>query len=560
MTRSAILLLVTMLVAPASAQIPAPYLETFDSGARGVADCLPGGVGSLPAGWNDGGGSGAFTVNLGSTVSPGTGPADDVTGGGLYVYAETSNGCNLGRFVLVSPQVNVSALVSSSLHLRAHLLGANIGVLSIEELDGASGQWHRIASYGNASFGDVWNVIEVPLGARAGPDLCQVRFIYEGASGFAGDLALDQISFGNAGAPVLPPIVPMAPEFETNGPESTLEIDGGQSAAVPTGAFARLDLRSNLVGNPYELLVSEGAAIGLSRGGLATSGLQTFNVSFLPGRSFGLNQLVFGGVLQHPGSVSYSILAGRVFQGVAQQIVADPGQVDGFSLSAPAEIETLLVRGANRLMLTDDGFATIGLMGPGIPFAGTVFTSVTVNANFNLSFGGANNSFSATVGAALGNATVGAWTDGNPAAGGFVSWSEAPNGFAAFWDDVPYFGETVGNSLGVAVEANGTVAMDLSLWRPNPLNASSTGDALFFGLSGGSIVGATDAGPSSFGAGLSGGNASPTDMIYRFLTGLGLAGEATPGLMDDIASLQTGSGILVFSPGLAAGSYGWVGL
>lgn len=548
------LLLVALLTSQAVAQI-APYAENFDSGTRGAADCLLTGTGTFPAGWTDGGGTGSFTVWSGGTGSPSTGPADDLTGGGQYVFTEASNGCSSSEFILLSPNVDISRLANPTLRTNLHLRGTNIGTILIEEADGMGG-WIQIDSL-SGSGGDQWIEVQAPLMGAGG--FSQVRYRVTGATGFSADVAIDNVSFDERFlAP--PPPVPTAPEFQSNSSESTLLADGGTFSNQETGSFFSIDSTSSLVGLPYEIYAQVGRSVGLSDGGLSTAGFQTFNLSLNPATTVGVNQLLFGTVLPHPGAINFQVFAGSEFSTSAQQLVAAPANADGFTLSAAVTIESTVVRGVNRLSLIDDDAANITLTTP-IPFMGTLFSDLWVNSNFLITFGGADIDFSPSVVDALNdNARLAAWTDGDPSSGGRVSWTEDAAGFTVYYDGVPFFGESIGNSLAIRIDGAGVCTLDFAGWAVNPLNSVASGDRLFIGLSGGLLNGATDAGPTPFRAGGSGGNTAGTNMIYNFFSSNDLGGQITPGLANDIASLLTGGGLLQFTPGLNPGEYSWAGL
>lgn len=551
----ATMLLVAALATTASAQI-APYTENFDGATTGAANCLLSGTGTFPAGWTDGAGTGSFTVWSGATGSSLTGPSDDVTGGGNYVYTETSGGCNTNEFILVSPNVDISALAIPTLRTNVHLFGSDIGTLVIEESDGMGG-WIQLDSISGA-IGNRWVEIQAPLTGVMG--FAQVRYRVFGAASFGADAAIDEVSFDER-FPAPPPPAPVAPEFQSNSAESELLADGGTFSNLGTGSFFSIDSNSTLVGLPYEIFAQVGNAVGLSEGGLSTAGLQTFNLSLNPATTVGVNQLLFGTILPHPGTINFQVFAGSAFTTSAQQLVADPANADGYVLSAAVTIEATLVRGANQISLFDDDTENIALTTP-VPFMGTLFSDVWVNSNGSISFGGGDTDFSASLLDALNDdARLAAWTDFNPSAGGFVSWTEDASGFTAYYDGVPFFGESVGTNLAITIDTAGVGTLDFAGYVANPLTGGSfTGDAMFIGVSGGLLNTATDGGATAFSAGGTGANVLATDMLYNFIDPTAMSAQATPGLPDDIASLQGAGGLLQFVPGVNAGEYSWVGL
>jgi hypothetical protein len=67
--------------------------------------------------------------NLG-TPSIGTGPSDDVTGGGYYLYTEATGNSN-SRAMLYSTCVDITALTSPALIFSYHMLGGAMGTLHV---------------------------------------------------------------------------------------------------------------------------------------------------------------------------------------------------------------------------------------------------------------------------------------------------------------------------------------------------------------------------------------------------------------------------------------------
>jgi hypothetical protein len=90
----------------------APYFENFDLGSGT---------------WNQGG----WMLNSFGTTSTGTGPTDDMTGGGNYMYYETS-GLTAGTapITLTSECLDISTLASACLSFNYHMFGPTIGTLS----------------------------------------------------------------------------------------------------------------------------------------------------------------------------------------------------------------------------------------------------------------------------------------------------------------------------------------------------------------------------------------------------------------------------------------------
>ena len=101
----------------------APYFTSFDFGfplcwTQGSADIFD------------------WTLDANGTTSSNTGPSDDLTGGGNYMYIETSSPRTQGDFaVLHSPNIDLSALTVPELRFYSHMYGQTIDSLVIDISD-----------------------------------------------------------------------------------------------------------------------------------------------------------------------------------------------------------------------------------------------------------------------------------------------------------------------------------------------------------------------------------------------------------------------------------------
>ena len=97
-----------------------PYLENFDLG--------------FPACWSqvttD---TWDWTLDANGTPSSNTGPSDDVTGGGNYMFIETSNSYPTGSTAsLLSTPLDISTLTIPELRFFSHMYGSQTGTLVVE--------------------------------------------------------------------------------------------------------------------------------------------------------------------------------------------------------------------------------------------------------------------------------------------------------------------------------------------------------------------------------------------------------------------------------------------
>ena len=165
----------------------APLTENFDAG---FSPCWSQELVSDDFDW---------TLNDDDTPSNGTGPDDDVSIGGNYMYTEASNPRDDGDFaIMYSEQIDLSNLTNPKLSFYTHMYGSAIGELQIDMFDGNSyvPVFNKIGEYG-----DVWVEESVLLNAPTN----YVHFRITGILGvdangdtWPGDIAIDEFSVINA--------------------------------------------------------------------------------------------------------------------------------------------------------------------------------------------------------------------------------------------------------------------------------------------------------------------------------------------------------------------------
>lgn len=329
----------------------------------------------------------------------------------------------------------------------------------------------------------------------------------------------------------------VAPPFQLNSPESSLDFDGVQSNGQSQGTSVRcfgestsFTAATTLVGNPAEIVYDLGAGVaGPNFPAILTgSGSQVVNVNL----TSPFVAYFFGGTapnfLPHPGVVSLTLTTPAAALTVsAQQVVFDPSNLDGIALSQAGGLEAT-AGGTAAGPVGDDSFVNLSLLGSPlcgsapISFYGTSYTDINVVSNGRVMFGAGDVDFSSSVAEALAdNPFVGAWTDLNPAAGGTISTSVLPTGeYSVDYNAVPYFGSANTATFSVIFDpATGLVTIDgLAGIVPDTGN-------MFLGLSGGNIAGATDPGAADYSL-TAGVSLNATDMIYEF----GTVGSLAPGI------------------------------
>jgi Metallo-peptidase family M12B Reprolysin-like/GEVED domain/MAM domain, meprin/A5/mu/Secretion system C-terminal sorting domain/Fibronectin type III domain len=164
-----------------------PYLETFDAG-----------IGAWTQATGD---DGDWTLNSDDTPSTGTGPSNDITGGGNYFYTEAStDGLDANATVmLVSPCFDLTSVTSGVFSFYYHMLGDNIGSLDLEVTIDDGANWINVFSE-SGNIGDVWNAQNIDISSYFG-EIVKFRFIGLTGNDFSSDIAIDHIGIGDALVP-----------------------------------------------------------------------------------------------------------------------------------------------------------------------------------------------------------------------------------------------------------------------------------------------------------------------------------------------------------------------
>ena len=146
--------------------IPTPYCENFDDG--------------LPSYWSNNG----WTLDANGTPSNSTGPSDDISGGGNYMYYEVSG--SPPNSVSLSVCLDISTLTSPTLAFYYHMNGSAVGTLDV--IANGSNIWSISGSQGNQ-----WNTAQIDLSAYTGSSSVNIEFIANYGGGWQGDIAIDEV-------------------------------------------------------------------------------------------------------------------------------------------------------------------------------------------------------------------------------------------------------------------------------------------------------------------------------------------------------------------------------
>ena len=147
------------------------FVETFDNGLS-------------PLWFNGVNSSNYWNINAYGTPSNGTGPSDDISNGGNYIYFETSTPVTYNSSAILSFDFDLSNLISPFLSFSHHMYGSNIGSLIVYVND--SIKWTKSGNLGNQ-----WNTEYLDLSSYS--DTINIKFEAVYGDGYQGDIAIDQI-------------------------------------------------------------------------------------------------------------------------------------------------------------------------------------------------------------------------------------------------------------------------------------------------------------------------------------------------------------------------------
>ena len=116
-----------------------------------------------------------------------TGPSDDITGGGNYIYTEASNPRNPGDIAIIySELIDITNISNPELNFYSHMYGADMGTMDIELIEGINST--NIFSL-SGDQGDQWVQHSIPFTASS--NIIQFKIIGTRGNGWSSDMAID---------------------------------------------------------------------------------------------------------------------------------------------------------------------------------------------------------------------------------------------------------------------------------------------------------------------------------------------------------------------------------
>ena len=142
-----------------------------------------------------------WSVDANGTPSPGTGPSDDVTGGGNYMYTEASlPRAHSDSAIMMTGDIDISSLTNAELNFYSHMYGTAIGTLRVDMHDGTN---YTTVFTKSGDQGDVWVEESVLLSTTASVVSFKVVAVLDTNSGgqaWPGDISVDNFGVIEAAA------------------------------------------------------------------------------------------------------------------------------------------------------------------------------------------------------------------------------------------------------------------------------------------------------------------------------------------------------------------------
>lgn len=178
-----------------------PYAQDFDSWTTsGGTGC--GGVVTLEEGWtNLTGDDFDWDINSGVTPNYSTGPSGDHTGGGNYLYTESTS-CINSLAEITSPLFNLTVgPVSPELRFWYHMYGNTMGTLEVMLSDDGGASWSPAVWIEAGDIGDIWKEVSIDISSYSLENDFRVKFSGKTGPGVRSDMAIDDITIDEPGPP-----------------------------------------------------------------------------------------------------------------------------------------------------------------------------------------------------------------------------------------------------------------------------------------------------------------------------------------------------------------------
>jgi len=212
-----------------------PYLETFDAGLGDWTQVT--------------GDDGDWILDDSGTPSGSTGPSDDITVGGNYLFLEASTNGSPGEIgenataIFESPCFDLDGITEATLSFYYHMYGDDTGSIAVDISNDDGTSWVNMFSL-SGDQGDVWIFKNIDLVAYLNQNI-KLRFIGTTGGGFASDIAIDQIGIGDPIADAIIPVITLngaaiinlslGDTYTELGATATDNVDGDLTSSIVVG-------------------------------------------------------------------------------------------------------------------------------------------------------------------------------------------------------------------------------------------------------------------------------------------------------------------------------------
>jgi len=180
-----------------------PYVQNFDSWTTSspTIACTADGTVTLEECWtNIIGDAIDWDILTGSTGSNNTGPSNDHTGGGNYLYTEASGPCN-STGSITTPKFDLTSLSDAQLTFWYHMYGADMNELSVQISTNGGSTWSGNVWVLSGDQGNSWIQATVDLTPYVSSSNVVIRFTGDTGTGWSSDMAIDDVNIDGTPAP-----------------------------------------------------------------------------------------------------------------------------------------------------------------------------------------------------------------------------------------------------------------------------------------------------------------------------------------------------------------------
>jgi PKD repeat protein len=180
-----------------------PYVQNFDGYSLSVPDfaCTADGTVPLAECWiNASGDDIDWDVLTGATGSSDTGPTTDHTGGGNYLYTESSS-CFNNTGYIISPVFDLTVITAPELRFWYHMYGATMGTLSVQVSTNGGTSWSGNIWSLSGDQGNAWQEAVISLSSYTNETDLIIRFTGLTGTSYTSDMAIDDFSISEGFLP-----------------------------------------------------------------------------------------------------------------------------------------------------------------------------------------------------------------------------------------------------------------------------------------------------------------------------------------------------------------------